>query len=128
MASAQLNIQLDPDSVNVELQTRQWDTVINLSNLIIEQMSGARWDTVRVLADQREALIHEFFSNPIAMKLYQRVLNDVAEIQAQNITMVKQLSLAQQANQTREKHLEAVRADVRARIETDHPQAFYPGT
>ena len=42
-----------------------WHTILDVNQRLIEAAITAKWDTIEVLADQRDQLIRHYFSRPI---------------------------------------------------------------
>ena len=80
------------DQEAVKQQQSRWNLVLGISDLLKTQAAEDNWNVVVVLADQRDTLVKEFFSEALCDELYDSVLAGVAQMEAEHEKLIAKLN------------------------------------
>jgi len=102
-------ITTDYDLETMEQQKSRWNLVLGISDILKTQAEDENWDVVVVLADQRDTLVKDFFSEALCDELYDSVLAGVAQMESEHEKLIGKLNQQRQQVDTREKELLALK-------------------
>ena len=109
MKSFECEITTDYDLDTVEQQKSRWNLVLGLSDLLKTQAEDENWSVVVVLADQRDTLVKDFFSEALCDELYDSVLAGVAQMEREHEHLIDKLNQQRLHVDSREKELLALK-------------------
>jgi len=109
MKSFDCIITADYDQETMEQQQSRWNLVLGISDLIKTQAEDENWNVVVVLADQRDTLVKDFFSEALCDELYDSVLAGVAQMEAEHEKLILKLNQQRLHVDEREKELLALK-------------------
>lgn len=106
------NLQLSTDWTVAELneQVSQWQAITDISATMSLLAIDANWDELMPLAEIRQTLIDQFFETPICVVLFQQVLIDLDEIQAEHKRVISRVEQGLERNQAKEDALKESRS------------------
>lgn len=93
----------------VKQQQSRWNLVLGISDLLKTQAEEENWNVVVVLADQRDTLVKDFFSEALCDELYDSVLAGVAQMEAEHEKLIAKLNRQRLHVDEQEKELLALK-------------------
>jgi hypothetical protein len=97
------------DQEAVKQQQSRWNLVLGISDLLKTQAAQENWNVVVVLADQRDTLVKDFFSDALCDELYDSVLAGVAQMEAEHEKLIAKLNAQRLYVDEQEKELLALK-------------------
>jgi hypothetical protein len=97
------------DQEAVKQQQSRWNLVLGISDLLKTQAAEENWNVVVVLADQRDTLVKDFFSEALCDELYDSVLAGVAQMEAEHEKLIAKLNAQRLHVDEQEKELLALK-------------------
>ncbi|MFT4713778.1 MAG: hypothetical protein ACJAVI_003241 [Candidatus Azotimanducaceae bacterium] len=97
------------DQEAVKQQQSRWNLVLGISDLLKTQAAEDNWNVVVVLADQRDTLVKDFFSEALCDELYDSVLAGVAQMEAEHEKLIAKLNAQRLHVDEQEKELLALK-------------------
>jgi hypothetical protein len=93
-------------------QVSQWQAITDISSVIAAMADDSHWEHLLPLAETRQTLIDQFFQLSICVPLFQQIMLDLDEIQAQHKHVLGRVQTGLDHNQAKEDALKETRVAI----------------
>lgn len=98
----------------LSLQRTQWHAISVLSRGIASSADHLHWENLLSLADQRQALVEQFFKAPVCLPLFRDITVELEQIRIQHKQVLQLVHQALERNDARASSLLETRGAIKA--------------
>ncbi|MFT4797013.1 MAG: hypothetical protein ACJAYE_002279 [Candidatus Azotimanducaceae bacterium] len=98
----------------LSLQRTQWQAISALSRDITSSADHLDWENLLSIADQRQALVEQFFKVPVCLPLFHDITVELEQIQIQHKQVLQLVQQALERNDARASSLLETRGAIKA--------------